>query len=108
MKLEWKEGKGPATTQELANAVERERRLITLRCYDKNGERCLWGVIWNFHKPWIGRPWRFRRPWRQRRLTLECEKFLWRSGLGPLTNDCFRGTPEERCAAMVTILRAIP
>ena len=98
MELKWAIGVGPATTGELADEVEAERRLYTDNLWSKDNHRCLWGVIQD-SEPYR----RFKRD-----LVWDSREQLHRNGLRGADNNSFVGTPEERCAEMVRRLRAIP
>ena len=102
MNLKWSRGTGPTTTQELADAIEKEGRLgIGIYC-DPQGLRCLWGVIndWAFtvEDGYV----------HSRQLSLRNVRTLCEWGLSTSGNDCQSGTPEERCAWAVQRLRSIP
>ena len=99
MKLDWGLGSGPETTQELADELEREKRLGVSAYTDSTGLRCLWGFIGG---------WRHTFGDERRRLRPTSERSLWGMGLSTSDNDAFLGTPEERCREMVRRLRAIP
>ena len=96
MKLTWAYGSGPATTQELANIVEAEGRLIT-RAYISSEGRCLWGIIRDSIQGNSAR----------RSLNLRDSALLRSFRLSTVDNDYFIGTPEQRCVEMVKRLRAI-
>ena len=99
MKLNWVIGKGPATTQELADVVEKEGVLGRLYYADPlTGLRCIMGVIHN-HTP---------DNTRHRSLDLASWGALYKNGLSVSENDLFEGTSKKRCAEMVRRLRAIP
>ena len=100
MKLEWKGRQGPSTTQELADEIEREGKLITGLLTSSMG-RCLWGVIEDCH----GEP---THTYIGRNLTQHSAYWLCFYQLGTAQNDAFPGTPEERCAEMTRRCRAIP
>lgn len=85
MELTWAWGKGPATTQELADEVEAEGRLITGSFWCPEG-RCLWGVIENYNQNG-----------HTRELTRASRTQLILAGLGAISSDAFLGTPEARC-----------
>ena len=106
MKLNWASGHGPATTQRLADLVEKEGQLNTRRFVGHDGRRCLWGVI----EDWVfgdnEGPFRSIHP--NRTLADDCFNSLTTAGCGSMDNDGFKGTPKERCAEMVRRLREIP
>lgn len=95
--LVWAYGTGPATTQELADEVEREKRLGVFSL-NVNGLRSLWGVIYDIRadaRANVGRD-----------LTEASMDLLHDNGV--TINDPYQGTPEERCVEMARRLRAIP
>ena len=99
MKLNWVIGKGPATTQELADVVEKEGVLGRLYYADPlTGLRCIMGVIYDQAPGNI----------RHRSLDLASWGALHKNGLSVSENDLFEGTSKERCAEMVRRLREIP
>lgn len=101
MKLTWARGQGPATTQELADAVEAEGRLERGAVVSPDGLRCLWGVIEDYR-------YSINLESGSRLLSRDHAMYLIRVGCSIKENDNFSGTPEERCAEMVRRLRTIP
>lgn len=97
MKLTWMGSYGPSTTQELADEVEREGRLIKGIYQNAKGERCLWGVIRDY-----------RERIATRHLTLDCERALIAAQLSMFHVDRLPGTPENICREVVRRLRALP
>lgn len=97
MKIVWRQGQGPSTTQELADLIKAEGRLIT-KVFCGPAGRCLWGVIYGA----------VLSGGYSRSLDLDCFRMLKSAGLRSDVNDNFVGTPEERCIAMARICRAIP
>ena len=108
MELHWDFGTGPATTQELADLVEKEGRLITGDFLTRSGQRCLWGVIGGYVKvaPETDKYFyiRTRRMAAADWSVLVCAPI----NLSSANSDAFVGTPEERCDDAVCRLRAIP
>ena len=104
MELHWDFGEGPTTTQELADLVAKEGRLITRLFLSRAGERCLWGVIEGYV---VGGT---DGPVRSRQLAEVDSSYLMSStiGLAAVHNDMFAGTPEKRCVEMARRLRAMP
>ena len=102
MELKWVSGNGPGSTQELADVVEREGRLIPSYYVDRHGNRCLWGVINDWYQTAHG------DTSHRRQLDGRDVIRLHQYRLGTVRNDTFPGTPEERCAEMAKQLRAIP
>jgi len=96
MQITWEFGTGPATTQELADLIEAEGRLVTGHFLGDDG-RCLWGVIYDYTV----------YASRVRRLDPQSYDALQRARLRAIDSDLFVGTPEQRCAEMVKRLRAI-
>jgi len=107
MELHWDFGTGPATTQELADLVEQEGRLITGVFMSRAGERCLWGVIEGYVKfaPETDKYFYIR----SRGMTVADQGILVSppNNLSTDSSDAFTGTPEERCDDAVCRLRAI-
>ena len=97
MKLTWVRGTGPGTTQELADLVETEGRLLKGSFWCPEG-RCLWGIILDY-TTYVSA---------ERHLERFDSKALHALGLSSRDNDKFLGTPEEHCAEMVRRLRSIP
>ena len=99
MELIWARGDvGPATTQELADLVEKEGRLGIGGCRGTNELNCLWDVINSNVWP-VVRLGRLLSP-------ASCASLI-EARCGVIDNDHFLGTPEERCAEFVRRLRAI-
>ena len=103
MDLHWSEGSiidenTPHNTQELADLVEKEVRLIADHYITSEG-RCLKAVLWDVQDNF--------RPLRRRWLVPKDNAYLVAHGLGIADNDAFDGTPEERCTEMVRRLRSI-
>ena len=99
MKLSWSIGRGPGTTQKLADVVEAEGRLGRFRCYDSNtGLRCILGVMHDYTS--------FCK--NLRRLDNTSQIDLARYGVSVSHNDALDETPEGLCKEMVRRLRAIP
>ena len=90
-------GSHEITSVELAAELRREGRLGTNELLDREGLRCLLGVMVDYR----GRdgPCRiFSTGWTGRMRAL---------GLDPPANDGFVGTPEERCEHFAKLLEAL-
>ena len=99
MKLHWVDGQGPATTQELAEAIRQEGRLGRGLLYNPTTKlRCAWGGAEDAGVSWKS----------ERHLTPEDVSLLFRSHFTPWANDHFAGTPEELCEHMAQIVDRIP
>ena len=88
------------TTQEAADLVEKENKLGCNNFIDKEGLRCVFGVIgdWSLFTPDAHGKMARKKSIR----ALEHYK------VSVQNNDTFVGTPEERCQEFVKRLRAIP